>query len=454
VTPDLSAATPDAATPDAATPDAATRRTGGAPARATVPAWRRGPLPYLAALGAIVAVAAAGVLAQGSGNARRLDPDGTSEQGARALAVLLRDRGVAVERIGTVAAALAGSDTGTTIFLPQPDLLPAQDVAGLAASTGSVVLVSPSGAALEALAPGLGIAGSAPERERLPGCDLPAALVAGSADLGGSTYVARSSDSTAAFSGCYQAGGRPTVVARTGPEPAVTVVGTRLPFSNAALGRHGNAAFALSLLGSGNRVRWLLPRPAESASASGRKSLTDLLPGRLLLALLQGVVAVGLLALWRARRLGPVVAERLPVVVRAAETTEGRARLYRATSARAAAAAALRAGARARLARRAGLDPHTAPVALVDAVARRTARPTDDVAALLYPVAGPDAADHTGPRDDASLVRLAADLDALDTTRRDTTRRDPTRRDPTPRDPTPRDPTLRDPTPDPEVRRP
>ncbi len=53
-------------------------------------------------------------------------------------------------------------------------------------------------------------------------------------------------------------------------------------------------------------------------------------------------VALLLAALWRARRLGPLVTERLPVVVRASETVEGHARLYRSRRARDRVAATLR----------------------------------------------------------------------------------------------------------------
>ena len=71
--------------------------------------------------------------------------------------------------------------------------------------------------------------------------------------------------------------------------------------------------------------------------------LSDLLPPWVGIVVAQLVVAVLVAALWRGRRLGPVVAEPLPVAVRAAETTEGRARLYRRRRARGRAADHLRA---------------------------------------------------------------------------------------------------------------
>jgi hypothetical protein len=116
-------------------------------------------------------------------------------------------------------------------------------------------------------------------------------------------------------------------------------------------------------------------------------------------------IAVLLFALWRARRLGPVVAEPLPVVVRAAETVEGRARLYRRSGARGQAAGALRAGVISRLRSQVGLPRGPRPEAVVDAVSSRTGRPAPDVHRLLYGAAPPD---------DAALVRLADDLDALE----------------------------------------
>ncbi|GDY74619.1 hypothetical protein SAV31267_041040 [Streptomyces avermitilis] len=76
----------------------------------------------------------------------------------------------------------------------------------------------------------------------------------------------------------------------------------------------------------------------------------DLLPSGWLWGTLQLFIAAALAALWRARRLGPLVPERLPVAIRASETVEGRARLYRKANARDRAAAALRSTTRTRLA--------------------------------------------------------------------------------------------------------
>ena len=118
-------------------------------------------------------------------------------------------------------------------------------------------------------------------------------------------------------------------------------------------------------------------------------------------------VVVVVLALWRARRLGRVVEEPLPVVVRAAEAVEGRSRLYRASGARGSAAEALRAATRERVARRTGLPAGADRTAVVGTASERAGADPAVVDALLYGGA---------PGDDDALVRLADDLRSLEQT--------------------------------------
>jgi hypothetical protein len=184
----------------------------------------------------------------------------------------------------------------------------------------------------------------------------------------------------------------------------VTVLGSGAPLTNGRLGHVGNAALGLNLLGAHPRVVWLVPSLSQAIAGAGRTSLVDLLPHRVLLVAGQLAIAVFLLALWRARRLGPVVAEPLPVIVRAAEAVEGRARLYRAAGARDRAADALRTGCRSRLIPLLGLPPDAEPAAVTAAVAARSGRSEPGVHELLYGAA---------PDGDPALVRLADDLDSL-----------------------------------------
>ena len=140
---------------------------------------------------------------------------------------------------------------------------------------------------------------------------------------------------------------------------------------------------------SGVRSAGSCPRPAPPPR--GRKGLLELLPDSVPFVAGQLLLAAALLAFALGRRLGPVVAEPLPAVVRAAESAEGRARLYEAARARGQAAAALRTGARHRIGATLGVsagaqdpDPAGDPAALAAAVHAATGRPSPDVTALLY----------------------------------------------------------------------
>ena len=203
---------------------------------------------------------------------------------------------------------------------------------------------------------------------------------------------------------CYSTDGRPSLVQGSVDGRPVTLLGAATPLTNERLDDEGNAALALGLLGARARLVWYLPSPTD-VPASAQQSFYDLVPSGVWWGLVQVAVAVLLLALWRARRLGPVVAEPLPVVVRAAETVEGRARLYRRSGARGQAAEALRAGARDRLgtAARAAAPGRTARRRGGGRGPRRPERAGRGGAPVRCRTA-----------DDAALVRLADDLDALE----------------------------------------
>ncbi|PZG72871.1 DUF4350 domain-containing protein, partial [Streptomyces sp. NTH33] len=152
---------------------------------------------------------------------------------------------------------------------------------------------------------------------------------------------------------------------------------------------------------------WYLPSLSDApAPGTGDRTFFDLLPSGWLWGTLQLFIAAALAALWRARRLGPLVPEKLPVAIRASETAEGRARLYRKANAHDRAATALRSTTRTRLAPLVGVSvaqAHT-PEALLPALSART----DDEQSLHDLLFGPP------PGDDAALVSLADRLDALE----------------------------------------
>jgi hypothetical protein len=335
-------------------------------------------------------------LVGGSAGGGRLDPDSHAREGSRALAELLRDRGVEVRTVGRVEQARGGGER-TTVLVPFPAALTPAELRQLSDLAGELVVVAPDDAQVAALELPVAVGGPVPVEARRPACDLPAAQVAGEVEAGGFTY--RSND---AVTGCYASGGRATLLRLD--ERRVTLLGDGDPLTNAQLDQGGSAALGLGLLGTGDEVRWLLPETGRPLDDSAQRPLSELLPRGLLFGLVQLLLAAAVLALWRARRLGRVVTEPLPVVVRAAESVEGRSRLYRAAGARGQAAEALRTGARDRLGRRLGLAPDTGRAGLVGALAARTGRDPAQVDGLLYGAAPPD---------DAALVRLADGLDEL-----------------------------------------
>jgi hypothetical protein len=339
-----------------------------------------------------------------------LDPNDTGPAGAHALVALLQHRGQTVLRAGSVATATAqASSRDTTLVVTSPQELSRGELAELARLPAGLLLVAPGHDALAALAPAVTLAGPAePVRALPPRCGLPGAAAAGSADLGG--LLLRSA-APGAFR-CYpRSAATPFsfsfLVRYAAPGHIVTVLGTGAPLANANLGASGNAALALNLLAASPRIVWLVPGllPAPAGAHPGQHSLTSLVPGQVWAVVIQLGIVVVLLALWRMRRLGPLVTEPLPVVVRACETVEGHGRLYRSRRARDRAAAALRDAALGRIVIRLGLPRDVTADAACQELASRTGRDSGEIRAILF---GPV------PGDDAALVTLAADLDALE----------------------------------------
>jgi hypothetical protein len=358
--------------------------------------WHRARRAVLIAGLVLVAAIILGVIAS---QERRgyLDPAGVDSAGARAVVRLLEAQGVQVDEVRTVDDAVSVGEPGDTMLVTVPDLVQPGNVQRLVGTGADLVLVGPSN--VSAFDNALQVSRSAQPEELDPGCDLAEAERAGSARLGGVGYAAPSSAQT-----CYRDEDIAFLVVDTADAGArLVVLGTGDPLTNRYLDEDGNASLALGLLGRNPRLIWF--RPSIELAAGQQASLSELLPGWVVPVVWQLGIAAVLAAWWRARRLGPVVTEPLPVVVRAAEATEGRARLYRRGRARGHAAAALRDASSARLRSLLGLPRDTSSQDITDAVARRLDKAPRDVGAVL---AGP------APLDDAALVELAHDLDRLE----------------------------------------
>ncbi|MEV4940165.1 DUF4350 domain-containing protein [Streptomyces zaomyceticus] len=344
-----------------------------------------------------------------------LDPRSADPKGSRAVAELLKAHGVTITLVTTLDEATTAADGDTTLLVTAPDLLtdPQQSTlrTAVTGSVGRTVLIGAGLPSLSVLAPGVTAATSVQVENRAPSCDLAAATRAGSVDLGGERY--RTAPGTTADS-CYPADGLPSLVRLPGPDATDTVLlGSPDILHNDRLDQQGNASLALQLLGSRPHLVWYLPSLTDaSATADAPDDGTTgnflaLIPSGWLWGTLQLAIAALLAAIWRGRRLGPLVTERLPVALRASEATEGRARLYRKANARDRAASVLRTATRTRIAPLLGVpvqDAHSSE-RLLPALSARLPETDADPGNLLF---GP------APADDATLIRLADQLDALE----------------------------------------
>ncbi|MER6181741.1 DUF4350 domain-containing protein [Streptomyces sp. NPDC001652] len=364
------------------------------------------------ALALVALLAAAVTIAVMRSDARHgnLDPRSADPYGSRAVAELLADRGVSTRVVATLDEARAAAGPDTTLLVALPDLLTHRQQTRLHSTTaesgGRTVLVAPGSASVEGLAPDVTADPATSADSTLePDCDLPAARRAGAADTGGIRYTTTHLDADS----CYPSQRLATLLRVPTTRGGDTVVlGAPDILRNDRLDEQGNASLALQLLGSRPHLVWYLPSLSDaSAAADDERSFFDLLPSGWRWGTLQLFVAAALAALWRARRLGPLVPERLPVAIRASETVEGRARLYRKANARDRAAAALRSTTRTRLAPLVGVPVSQAhaPEALLPALSAHLHNDGQTLPTLLF---GPP------PGDDAALVSLADQLDALE----------------------------------------
>ncbi|MFC9912556.1 DUF4350 domain-containing protein [Streptomyces sp. NPDC059862] len=390
-------------------------------AEATLPSTSTSPTPrqvwtrtrgVALALVLLLAAAVAIALIRSDTHRGSLDPRSADPEGSRAIAELLAERGVSTRVVTTLDAARAAAAPDTTLLVAVPDLLTDRQQTVLrstiAESGGRTVLVAAGSSSVEQLAPGVTAdPATSLESTLAPNCDFPAAQRAGTADTGGLRYTTTHLDADQ----CYPSERLATLirVPDASGDGDTVVLGAPDILFNDRLDEQGNASLALQLLGSRPHLVWYLPSLSDTSATDqdDDQTLFDLLPSGWLWGTLQLFIAAALAALWRARRLGPLVPEKLPVAIRASETVEGRARLYRKANAHDRAAAALRSTTRTRLAPLVGVPVAQAhaPEALLPALSAHLHSDGQSLHTLLF---GPP------PSDDAALIALADQLDALE----------------------------------------
>lgn len=352
----------------------------------------------VAALVVAVAFVAISVSASAPGRHGGLDPEGRNDAGTLALAEILRDQGVQIDVVSSRADARAAIDEATTLVMANPFSLSDDAVAELIAPAERVVFLSSSSRLLDLLEIGSDAPGNA--AATAAECSIPEFDRVG--EIRPDRLFSPADGVTACFGDDDAAA---VLVDDRSDRHRVVVEGSKL-FTNAFLAENGNAALALALLGQTDRVVWYVPSfgdtdiEGEQVDTLGTLTPPWLTPVILLL-LLSGVAA----AVWRGQRFGPLVAETLPVTVRASETMHGRARLTAKAGDASHAARALRDGAHRRLARRLGLAVQASADEVADAASDRLRTPRGTLQPLL---AGPL------PEDDAGLIEFARSLRELE----------------------------------------
>lgn len=330
----------------------------------------------------------------------RYAPDNPGDDGARAAAQILTEQGVQVQYVQTTAAALADArPDGTLLIIEAHQLRPEQQQA-LAQAPGDVVLAG-TGRGLEGITDRVGAQAGGTRGVHEAACADEHALAAGQIFSGGPLITAEGQVEM-----CFgQLAGTGRYATWTQDGATWRVLSTAEVLTNAALAQQGNAALTLRALGQQDHLTWYVPSPGDDYGLEDSPGIDTSLPllRPPMLAMYAAVLAA--LILWRGRGLGSVVTESLPVVVKATETTRGRGRLYRRHRTHAHAATSLRAGTVARISGLLGLARWSGADDVVQAIARATGRPTEQIHWVLY---------SPPPQDEAALAALAEALDTME----------------------------------------
>ncbi|WP_062909000.1 DUF4350 domain-containing protein [Mycobacterium avium] len=366
-------------------------------ATATAPRRRRSWRWVLATLLVLAVIAGVDAYLSAPRPGTRMDAASTDPDGAHALVALLRDGGVDVVVADHIADVESAARPDALILVAQSQYLADSVLDRLARIRSDLLLVEPTTEARKALLPGVRISGTN-GFDSDPNCTLREAVRAGSVRFGRATTF--ESEDGRAMTRCYDGA---LIRFRDGGR-AITAVGNTDFMTNGSLLQAGNAALAMNLAGGRPRLVWYAPHFVEGESSS-KATVLDLIPANVYWVVGQLAVVVLLVAVWRGRRPGPLVAEELPVVVRASETVEGRGRLYRSRRARDRAAAALRTAALQRLTPKLGLAGGATPEAVVSTAAQRNG---SDPGWVSYHLFGPP------PTTDHDLLQLARALDDIE----------------------------------------
>lgn len=340
---------------------------------------------------------------------RNYDPSG-----ARAVATVARDHGLALRQIDELrSAGITDPDATTLVIVSASNPQPYQ-ARSIVDYPGRIVIFGASDELTDEISTSMYVVGGGATGAIDASCPDQAASRAATISTLGWRVTNVPDDAATCFED--EAGAVMVTVERPG-KGDVTIIADHTIVTNDRVDEVGNASLVLQAIGKQERAVWYVGSVFDSSTLSWSSpsggsggapvdSVTarpDFLPPGTGSALYALGVAIAALALWKGRRFGALVTEPLPVVIKASEATLGRARLYRAARATGRSAAALRAVAATRMAKRIGVSRAATAEQLVAAVAAASGRQARDVHHILY---GPL------PTTEAEMLDL---IDAIDT---------------------------------------
>lgn len=346
------------------------------------------------------------------------DPDNPEDNGMQALARVLEQQGVDVTVARGLPQLLATDISGDSTVLVAGTALvgegSGEQISQYAEGAGRLVVLGPESNTGQVL--DLPVTGSnhAQVGAAAPGCEAALLDWRDGDQLSGANRLVEVTGDRGSAVPCfpptpgYNTGGAQAgfviELPASGERPDTVVAGISTSLTNEHITDEANAAAGLRLLGAHPHLVWYVPVISD-AGETAPQSLTDVLPDAFVPSVALLVLALLATMVWRGRRLGPVVTEPLPAIIRSVETTQSRGRMYRRAQDRERALAALQLAARRRLAVRVGLTRHASPPQVVQAVAEATGRHTDELHRLLVETSAPD---------DETLVRIAREVRSLE----------------------------------------
>jgi hypothetical protein len=279
-------------------------------------------------------------------------------------------------------------------------ILSTAQLESLRSDAANLVLILPSSRELDVFAPDVDQAGDVSYTAKAD-CSYAPAQQAGS--VSGLEHGYRIATPSSAVIECFGQDGVYSLVRVRNPNQTVTILGSTTVLTNQSIPLAGNAALALGTFGETTHLVWYRPSLADAPAVTVDDAIPNP-PWVILAIILSGIVLIAA-GVWRGRRLGPVVVERMPVTVRASETLEGRARLYQKAAARTHALDSLRVGTITRVAELCGLPRLATINEVIAAVATTTGRSPASVRTLLL---------DDVPANDLQLVRSSDELRRLE----------------------------------------